>query len=190
MQIYELLSVGMVILLGLLGGKLFHRIKIPRVTGYMLMGLVIGPSLLGLVSSATLENIHMVNDIALGLILFAIGGEIELSHLRAMGKKVIFIAFAESQGAFVLVSVASLAITGDFGLSILLGAIGIATAPGVTLMVVREYSARGPLTDALLAVVAINNVICLVVFRIFFAGYSLFHGDPGRDDRVLGAENR
>lgn len=176
MQVYELLSVGMIILLGLLGGKIFHRIKIPRVTGYMLMGLVIGPSLLGLVSDNTLADVHMVNDIALGLILFAIGGEIEWNHLKAMGRKVLFMAAAESLGAFSLVFLASFAISGDFGLSILLGAIGIATAPGVTLMVIREYNSRGPLTDSLLAVVAINNIVCLVVFRIFFAGYSFFHG--------------
>ncbi len=178
MQVYELLSVGMVILLGLLGGKIFHKIKIPRVTGYMLMGLVIGPSVLGLVTQATLQDIHMINDIALGLILFAIGGEIELNHLRAMGKKLIYMALAESLGAFSLVTLASLAISGNIGLSMLLGAIGIATAPGVTLMVIREYEARGPLTDTLLAMVAMNNVICLVIFRIFFSGYSLFHGDP------------
>ncbi|MEE9553843.1 MAG: cation:proton antiporter [candidate division Zixibacteria bacterium] len=177
MHVYELLSVAMVLLLGLLGGKVFHRLKIPRVTGYMLVGLVIGPSVLGLISYGTLKDIHMINDIALGLILFAIGGEIELNHLKAMGKKVIFMALAESLGAFVLVSLVSFAITGNFGLSVLLGAIGIATAPGVTLMVIREYSARGPLTETLLAMVAINNVICLIVFRIFFAGYSLAHGD-------------
>jgi len=177
MQVSELLSVGMVILLGLLGGKVFHKLKIPRVTGYMLMGLVIGPSVLGLVTQATLQDIHMINDIALGLILFAIGGEIELNHLRAMGKKLIYMALAESLGAFSLVTLASLAITGNLGLSILLGAIGIASAPSVTLMVIREYNSRGPLTDSLLAIVAINNVVCLVVFRLFFSGYSLLHGD-------------
>ena len=74
MEIYELLAVGMVILLGLLGGKLSHRYKIPKVTGYMVTGLIFGPSVLGLISTATLNDIHMINDIALGLILFAIGG--------------------------------------------------------------------------------------------------------------------
>jgi Kef-type K+ transport system membrane component KefB len=176
MQIYELLSVGMVILLGLFGGKVFHRLKIPRVTGYMLTGLVIGPSILGMVSRGTLDDIYMVNEIALGLILFAIGGEIELRHLRAMGRKVIFMALAESLGAFCLVSGAAVLITGEWGLSVLLGSVAIATAPGVTLLVIREYSARGPLTDTLMAVVAINNVLCLVVFRLVFASYTLSHG--------------
>ncbi|MBD3233860.1 MAG: hypothetical protein GF315_09070 [candidate division Zixibacteria bacterium] len=177
MQIYELLSVGMVVLLGLLGGKLFHKFNIPKVTGYMITGLIIGPSLLGLVSSKTLENIHMVNDIALGLILFAIGGEIELQHLKEMGKKVIDIALAESFGALIFIGLGAYIISGDPGLSILLGTIGMATAPGVTLMVIREYQTRGSLTDTLLAVVAMNNVICLISFRIFFAAFSLLHGE-------------
>ena len=178
MEIAELLSVGMVILLGILGGKLSHRIKIPRVTGYMLTGLLFGPSLLGLISSKTLGDISLINDIALGLILFAIGGEIELGHLRAMGRKVVYIAMAESLGAFVLVFGITYAITGDLGLAILLGAISIATAPGVTLLVIREYRSRGALTDTLLAVVAINNVLCLIMFRVFFTVYSLSQGEP------------
>ncbi len=177
MQIYELLGVGMVILLGLLGGKLSHRLKIPKVTGYMLTGLVFGPSVLGLISAETLQSIHMINDIALGLILFAIGGEIEFRHLKSMGKKIILIALAESLGAFVLVFIATALITGRPGLGILLGAISMATAPGVTLLVIREYRARGELTDTLAAVVAINNMLCLIVFRVFFSFYNLMNGD-------------
>jgi Kef-type K+ transport system membrane component KefB len=175
-EIYGLLGVGMVILLGLLGGKLSHRVKVPRVTGYMLTGLIFGPSILGLISSATLQDIHLINDIALGLILFAIGGEIDLIHLKAMGRKVIFIALAESLGAFALVFAATYLVTSNGGLAILLGSVSMATAPGVTLLVIREYSTRGPLTETLLAVVAINNVICLVFFRLFFAFYSYTHG--------------
>jgi len=176
-ELNELFSVGIVILLGILGGKLSHSIKIPRVTGYMLVGLVFGPSLLGLISSDTLDSIHLVNDIALGLILFAIGGEIELQHLKAMGRKVIYIALAESFGAFGLVFFLTILISGDWGLALLLGAISIATAPGVTLLVIREYRARGPLTDTLLAVVAINNILCLILFRVFFSVYSLSQGE-------------
>ncbi|MFH1891064.1 MAG: cation:proton antiporter [Candidatus Zixiibacteriota bacterium] len=178
MRVDELLSVGGIILIGLIGGKLSHRFKIPRVTGYMLVGLLFGPSVLGLISSETLRDIRMVNDLALGMILFAIGGEIEWSHIRAMGRRIIFIALAESFGAFVLVFSATVLITNDFGLAILLGSISMATAPGVTLLVIREYSSRGPLTESLLAVVAINNVLSLIVFRFFFSFYSLAQGDP------------
>ncbi len=175
---HELLGVGLVILLGLLGGKLSHRIKIPRVTGYMLVGLFFGPSVIGLISAETLQDIHIINEIALGLILFAIGGEIEWQHLRSMGIKVLLFALAESGAAFVLVTGLTLIIGGDWGLAILLGSISLATAPGVTLLVIREYRARGPLTDTLLAVVAINNVLCLVLFRLSFSVYSVTEGEP------------
>jgi len=178
MELYGLFSVGMVILLGLLGGKLAHRFKIPRVTGYMLTGLLFGPSVLGFISGTTLSDIHVLNEIALGLILFAIGGEIEIAHLRSMGKKVIFIGLAESFGAFLLVFLAATAITGDAALAAVLGAISMATAPGVTLLVIREYRASGPLTDTLLAVVALNNVVALLSFRILSSAYSLAQGEP------------
>jgi Kef-type K+ transport system membrane component KefB len=168
----------MVILLGLLGGKLFHRFHVPAVTGYMITGLVLGPSVLGFISTATLDQIHLVNEIALGLILFAIGGEIQWQHLKSMGTKVLSIALAESFGAFLLVFCVTYAIQQDLSLAFLLGAISMATAPGVTLLVIREYHARGPLTDTLLAVVAINNVLCLVIFRILFAGYNILLESP------------
>lgn len=178
MAIYELLSVGIIILLGLLGGRLSHKLKVPKVTGYMITGLIFGPSVLGLISSETLADIHMINDIALGLILFAIGGEVELHHLKSMGRKVIFIALAESLGSFVLVTGVTYLLSQQIGLSILLGSVSMATAPGVTLLVIREYRARGELTDTLLAVVAMNNILCLVVFRVFFSLYSMNQGSP------------
>lgn len=178
MEIYELLSVGIILLLGLLGGRLSHKLKVPKVTGYMITGLIFGPSVLGFISSETLADIHMINDIALGLILFAIGGEVELHHLKSMGRKVIFIALAESLGSFVLVSGVTYLLSQQVGLSILLGSVSMATAPGVTLLVIREYRARGELTDTLLAVVAMNNILCLVVFRIFFSLYSMSEGTP------------
>lgn len=168
----------MVILLGLLGGKLSHHYKIPKVTGYMVTGLIFGPSVLGLISTTTLNDIQMINDIALGLILFAIGGEIEFRHLKSMGKKVIFIALAESFASFLLVSAVVLLVTSDLKTSLLLGAISIATAPGVTLLVIREYRARGVLTDTLLAVVAINNILCLVTFQILFTFLTQPEGAP------------
>jgi Kef-type K+ transport system membrane component KefB len=174
---HELLGFGLVMLLGLLGGKLSHRFKIPRVTGYMLTGLIFGPSVIGLISSETLQSIHVINEIALGLILFAIGGEIEWRHLKSMGVRVIYVALLESLGAFVLVTGLTQVVTGDWGLAFLLGSISVATAPGVTLLVIREYRARGPLTDTLLAVVAINNVLCLILFRFAFSFYSAMAGE-------------
>lgn len=186
MTLYGLFSVGMVLLLGLLGGKVAHRFRVPRITGYMLTGLLLGPSVLSVISSATLSEIHVLNEIALGLILFAIGGEFQLSRIRALGKRIIWIGLAESAGAFVLVFAATSLITGDFALSILLAAMSMATAPGVILLVTREYKSVGPATDTILTIVALNNVVCLVAFRFAYAIYSLVAGDPiGQTSLVL-----
>lgn len=182
MELNELLGVGLVVLLGILGGKLSHQIKIPKVTGYMLTGLIFGPSVLGVISTQTLQDISLINDIALGMILFAIGGEIEWGHLKAMGNKVILMALFESLGAFLLVGIITELITQDTGLSLVLATISMATAPGVTLLVTREYRTRGPLTDSLLAVVAINNVLCLVLFNVFF---DIYQAAVGGDMELL-----
>jgi Kef-type K+ transport system membrane component KefB len=177
-NVYELFSVGMVILLGLLGGKVAHRFNVPRVSGYLLTGLLLGPSVAGWISSATLDNIHILSEVALGLILFAIGGEIEISHFKSMGRRAVLIGLAECLGAFLLVFSVSALITGDAPLAAILGTISMATAPGVTLLIIREYRASGPLTDMLLAAVAINNVVALVSFRLVISVYSLAQGDP------------
>ncbi len=178
MTMYGLFSVGMVLLLGLLGGKVAHRFRVPRITGYMLTGLLMGPSVLKVISSDTLSEIHVLNEIALGLILFAIGGEFQLSRIRALGKRIIWIGMAESAGAFVLVFAATSLITGDLALATLLAAMSMATAPGVILLVTREYKSVGPVTDTILTIVALNNVVCLVAFRFAYAIYGLLAGDP------------
>ena len=94
MTLYELFSVGMVLLLGLLGGKVAHRFRVPRITGYMLTGLLLGPSMLSFISSETLNNIHVLNEIALGLILSAIGGEFQLARIRSITASGNFIRFS------------------------------------------------------------------------------------------------
>ena len=85
--IHYLAPVGAVVLLGLLGGKLARLGKLPKVTGYLLTGLVIGPSGLRLISSELVQSLSIVNDIALGLIMFAIGGVFEIHHIKYVGKK-------------------------------------------------------------------------------------------------------
>jgi Kef-type K+ transport system membrane component KefB len=180
-ELSSILSAGLVILLGILGGKISHRVNIPKVTGYMLIGLIFGPSLVGLLTQETIAEISLINDIALGLILFGIGGELQLDRMRALGRKLIVIALAESLGALLFVFTAVALVEHDLGLALLLGSISMATAPGVTLLVIREYKARGPLTETLLGVVALNNVLCLVAFRFVFAFYSLAGGEPMLD---------
>lgn len=170
MQLHELFGLGVAILVGLFGGKVARRLKVPRVTGYLLVGLLIGPYVLGLISENVVGELNVINDIALGLILFAIGNEFEFTHLKNVGiRELLKLALFETAGVFVLITLGFLLLGFDPVFSMLAGTVGIATAPAATLLVIREYNTRGPLTDRLLALVAVNNVISLVLFRVILS---------------------
>ncbi|MFH1386170.1 MAG: cation:proton antiporter [bacterium] len=165
----SIMAVALTLLFGLIMGELAQNIKIPKVTGYLVAGILIGPSVLGLMTSETISNVTVISEFTLGLIILAIGAEFELKHFIAVGPKVIYIALAEVLGAFLIVGGAMFMLGQPLHIALLIGAIATATAPAATLMVVREYRSRGRLTDVLLAVVALNNIFCLLLFHIFFS---------------------
>ena len=165
--------------MGLLGGKFARRIKVPRVTGYLFIGLIIGPYVTGLIPESVNKELSVINDIALGLILFAIGNEFEWSHIKRVGlKSLIRLMLFETGAVMFLVTIGFLFLGFNFSFSLLLAAIAVATAPGATLLVIREYHTSGTLTDRLLALVAINNVFSLISFSII---YSFIHFQRGTD---------
>lgn len=167
--LHYLAPAGAVMLLGLLGGKIARRIKLPKVTGYLLTGIVIGPSMLNLISTTVVENLSLINDIALGLIMFAIGGVFEIHHIRSVGKKALWLTAGQSAGAMIFTTVALLVIGMDWFPAILLGTIGIATAPAATLLVIREFGAKGDFTDTLITIVATSNIVCILGFELVFS---------------------
>ncbi len=160
----ELLTVGAVMLLGLIGGKIARRLRVPKVTGYLIMGLILGPSVLDLLGKTVIKDVELVNDLALGMIMFAIGGVFEINHFRRVERRLIRMVFAESFFSFVLVTLGAKAIGLEWYAATLLGAISIATSPSVSLLVVREYDAKGPLSDLLISMVAANSVLCILMF--------------------------
>lgn len=158
---------GFILLAGFGAGKLINYLKLPAVTGYLLIGLLVGPSLLGLVSTATMELLAPINTIALSIIAFLIGGEFSFKQLKKCGKSAILIAIFEVLGAFTFVTLALHFLAGiELYIALIFGAISSATAPAATIMVLREYKAKGPLTDNLLAVVAIDDALCLITFGL------------------------
>lgn len=167
--LHYLAPVGAVMLLGLLGGKFARLIKLPKVTGYLLTGLIIGPSVLHLISKEVVESLSLLNDIALGLIMFSIGGVFEIHHIKQVGKKVLWLTVGQSVGAIFLTTVALIVVGMDFYPAILLGTIGIATAPAATILVCREFEAKGEFTDILITVVATSNIICILGFQLIFS---------------------
>lgn len=145
------------------------KIKLPNVTGYLIFGLLAGPYCFKLLSFEVVEQFSIIPEIALGFIAFSIGAEFKLSYLKQVGKAPVIIAFAEAFGAVLVVDMILLATGNDVAFSLVLGAIAAATAPAATLMVVRQYKAKGPVTSTLLPVVAIDDAVALMAFGLSVA---------------------
>ncbi|MCG6926804.1 MAG: cation:proton antiporter [Acidobacteria bacterium] len=162
----ELSSLGLILLLALGAGHLVKYVRIPEVTGYILAGVVLGPSALGWVSMRNLAALEILSEVALGLILFSVGTVFEAARFRRVGRQVLLLTLYESALAAILVVVGMLAVGVEWPAALLLGAIAIATAPASTLMVIREVDSEGPLTDSLLAIIALNNIYCIIAFSL------------------------
>lgn len=158
------LSLGMIV--GLLMTRIMKKINLPNVTGYLIAGLIVGPYCLGIFNHENIDGLSIITEAALGFIAFSIGGEFKLSSLKQLGAKIFVITVLEAVGASVLVSTVLILAGFNPQLSLVLGAIASATAPAATLMVVRQYKARGPVTSTLLPVVAIDDAVCLMLFSI------------------------
>jgi Kef-type K+ transport system membrane component KefB len=178
----ELASLGLILLFALLVGHLVKVARIPEVTGYLLAGVLVGPSALGLVSHENLQALHVFSEVGLGLILFSIGAVFELSRMREIGKRLIGLTLAESLLAAALVSMAMLVFGQPWQVALLLGAIAVETGAASTLMVIRENNAAGPFTETLTGVIGMNNIFALVAFSLVAATLDLSalgSGDAG-----------
>ncbi len=161
------LGLSLIILGGFLASKLFSSAKIPAVTSYILVGIVIGPIGLNIIPEGFLAASGFISDVVLGLIAFGIGRNFSPDHTKKIRSAVIRISVMEALGAMILVTLALIFILGEpIEVAILFGAIATATAPAATVMVIEELKARGPLTDTLLGVVALDDAWSLMIFAI------------------------
>jgi Kef-type K+ transport system membrane component KefB len=160
----EVLAVGLILAAALAAGRLAHRVGLPEVTAYLLVGILIGPASLDLVTHDAVLTLEFLSEIALGLILFGIGAIFEADTFRRVGQTVLRIVTLETGLAFGLVFTLLVAVGTPPAVALLLGVISMETAPATTLMVIREYDAKGPLTERLLAVLALNNMVVLAAF--------------------------
>ena len=172
----ELLSLGLILLFALLAGHLVKLVRVPEVTGYLLAGVVLGPSALDLISHESLDRLTVFSEVALGLILFSIGSVFDFSRLRGFGRQVLLLTLVESLLAAVLVGGGTLAVGHAWPIALLLGAIAMETAAASTLMVIRESNTAGPLTDTLTGVIAVNNIFTLIAFALVAAILDLRRG--------------
>jgi Kef-type K+ transport system membrane component KefB len=172
-----LASIGTLLLVGLVAGKIAGRFRFPAVTGYILGGILIGPSLLNLLPEFPFRQ--PIEGIALSLIAIAIGGELSLKNLRDLGPQIATITTTQLLGAFVLVLLTSRLLGASLQLSLLLAALATATAPAATIAVIREYRAKGKFTNTLLAVVALDDAGCLIVYSMAAAFASVLTNGSG-----------
>ncbi|UNT92263.1 cation:proton antiporter [Allobaculum sp. Allo2] len=176
------LSVGTALLAGLLLTRLGNKFRLPDVTSYLIAGLLLGPCCIGLLKIPGLgfhtfqdvEVLQPFNNVALGFIAFAIGSEFRLSELKQTGKQALTIGILEGIITTIVVDcvlfVAHLIVPDILTLAdvLILGAIAAATAPAATLMVVRQYKAKGDVTSTLLPVVALDDAVGLILFAISY----------------------
>ena len=177
-----LLSISIAILAGLLMTRVLKPLKLPDVTAYLIAGVLIGPYCLGalgvpglgFVSADAVGSLHLISEVALGFIAFSIGNEFRLNDLKQTGRQALVVGIVQALAATLLVDLALLGLhlimphKISAAQAITLGAIATATAPAATLMVVRQYKAKGPLTSLLLPVVALDDAVGLIVFAISF----------------------
>ena len=149
---------------GLFFGRMAKHCKLPNVTGYLVGGLIMGPSVLGIVPEDVISSMSIVSSMALGFIAFSIGGEFKMSFFRRVGFTPIVIAIFEAVTAVVLVVIGLVVVGYSLPFSLVLGAIAAATAPAATVMVVKQYKAKGPVTETLLSVVALDDAVALISF--------------------------
>ena len=173
------LAIGIMITVGLLGGVLSNKIKFPRVTGYIIVGILFSPSVIHLIPRATIAELDIITHVTLAIVAYLIGTSLRLESIKRLGRSISWITPTQSLGAWLVVTLSMaflapsiLAVPGAtfmgnyFPMALVIGAIASATAPAVTMAVIREYKARGPFTTTLLAVVALDDAIAVIAFAI------------------------
>ena len=175
-----LLAIGLAMFAGLFLSRLPSRYNLPDVTSYLVAGLLIGPLCLGalgipnlgLPSYEFVEKLSLISDVSLGFIAFSIGNEFRMEELKHIGRQATVIAIFQALAATAFVDVGLLILhlfLGDalpVSTCIVLGAIATATAPAATVMVINQYKAKGPLTNILLPIVALDDAVGLIVFAV------------------------
>ncbi len=179
--------IGFALFFGTIGGRVFQKLHIPQVVGYIIIGIIIGESGLKFISQETVSNMDPFNFFALGLIGFSIGGELKSSVLKKYGKQFTWILFFEALTAFFVVGILMFTVVflltkNTFyaaALGLLFGSISSATAAAGTTDVLWEYKAKGPMTSILLGIVALDDVVALFLFAISASIISSIQGGGG-----------
>jgi NhaP-type Na+/H+ or K+/H+ antiporter len=183
--------IGLLLILGYAAGRMSERFRLPKVSGYILIGIMISPSVTHLLPETFLEEASSLVHLALAIIAFMIGGSLKLETVGKLERSIFSVMLSASEMTFAVVAAglyfllpyllsADLFRDGEYGYleaALFLGAIGAATAPAAVLAVVHQYRARGPLTSTLLGVVATDDAVALINFTLVVGLVAALHGN-------------
>jgi Kef-type K+ transport system membrane component KefB len=174
-----LLILGLIFLFGYMGGLLSNRIGLPKVSGYVLTGIILSPSVTGIITSEFLKSSSVIVDFALAMVGFDLGGSLRWNKLKKHKTSILFITLGQGAGAFISVMLGTFIfmtlifpaflINDIFLFSIIFGALSLSTAPAATMAIIHEYRAKGTFTSTLLAVVALDDALGILVFALTLA---------------------
>ncbi len=174
---HMLLALGVLGLGGLLLGEGLHKLRIPAISGYLVLGLLLGPTALGLLDVTQLKGLERLSELALGLIALTVGLEFEWQHVKELGVTMLVLAVVAALGALAAVLVGVGLYTGDWRLALLLAAIATATAPAATFLTIAEYKAAGPLCETTKMVVALDDALGIAIFALALSAAELLSGE-------------
>ena len=169
MDLNILTYLGIMLLAALIAGKIVKQMRLPNVTGYLVIGLLIGPNCLKILSEELIDHMDLVTELALGCIAFSIGAEFKTTFLKKVGKAPLVIGITEGVGAVLVVDTILLMLGYNVSFALALGAIASATAAASTMMIVKQYKTKGPVTSTLLPVVALDDAVALIAYGLSMA---------------------
>lgn len=170
MHINAILDIGVILLAASFGAALMKFTKLPRITSYIIIGIIIGPSLAGLVSPGLMDTSDLFTNLALSFIAFDLGRKFSLERIREIGKNVMVIAVLQVIVTLLVVAFSIyLLIAQPLHIAVIYGAIACATAPATTILVAKQLKAEGKFTDTLLGVVALDDGLSILIFALVFA---------------------
>ncbi|MBN2477502.1 MAG: cation:proton antiporter [Pirellulales bacterium] len=170
-------TLGMLMTAALLAGVVGQLFRLPKVTSYLLMGVLLGPSLLDCVPRQHFEQIEPLTKLAIALVLFNLGCHFPLARARRILRRVLRLSLGELGATFLLVAIGLLLLGAGWETALLLGALGLATAPATTILVLKETESEGSVTEYTNALVALNNLASIVAFELLFLAILLLHGE-------------
>ncbi|MCA9130278.1 MAG: cation:proton antiporter, partial [Planctomycetales bacterium] len=174
-ELHAAVSLGLLLLASLLGGIAADLLRVPKVTAYLLAGMIVGPSAANLISQEQLHHLAPLAKLAMALVLLELGCHFPLAQLRPILRHALWLSAGELVATFLAVSLAVYFCGGGVAVAVLLGALALATAPATTILVLKESRSEGPVTELASVLVALNNIVAVVAFEFLFLSVQVFH---------------